>query len=278
MWKCKKKQEKIQLLKPDLIDPNPYAARRRFSTEELRSLAGSIARYGMLCPITVRKLGDGYQLLLGERRLRAAKMLEMEEVPCRILDVNGRMGAEMTLIENLQRADLDFFEEAAAMDRLIRQFHYTQGELADRLGQSQSAVANKIRLLKLDSQERLLITENGLTQRHARALLRIQDSDTRLFALKFIIDRGYSVGQSEAFVEALLSHPDEFLVSGKVSQAPKPVRKLVVKDVRLFVNSVDKAIFHIREAGFSIEADKVDEENYISYSIRVPKYGQTSKT
>jgi len=277
MWKCKKKQEKIQFIKPDLIDPNPYAARRHFATEELRSLAGSIARYGMLCPLTVRKLGDGYQLLLGERRLRAAKMLEMEEVPCRILDVNGRMGAEMTLIENLQRADLDFFEEAAAMDRLIRQFHYTQGELADRLGQSQSAVANKLRLLRLDTQERLLITENALTQRHARALLRIQDSDTRLFALKFIIDRGYSVGQSEAFIEALISHPDEFLVSDQIPPTPKPVRKLVVKDVRLFVNSVDKAIFHIREAGFSIEADKVDEENYISYSIRVPKYGQTSK-
>ncbi len=276
MWKRKKNTEKLVYLPTDKIFPNPYQARQHFSEEGLVELADSIARYGMLSPLTVRKSGDEYELVLGERRLRAAKMIPLERVPCRLSNVGARLGAEMVLIENLMREDLDLFEEAAALDRLLKTFHYTQEELAQKLGQSQSGIANKIRLLRLGREERLLITENGLSGRQARALLRVQDEALRLFALKYIIDKGYNVHQTDVFLEALLTHPEEFFVRGEKGKGkPRPVRKLVVKDVRLFINSVDKAIFHIREAGYTVEADKKEEKDYISYTIRVPKYEKT---
>ena len=229
----------------------------------------------MLSPLTVQKRGEDYELILGERRLRAAKLLEMETVPCRIAEVSGRIGAEMSLMENRMRENLNLFEEAAALDRLLQDFHYTQGELSERLGMSQSALANKLRLLRLGTRERLLVVENELSERHARALLRIREESSRLFALEYIIEKEYNVRQSEIFIDTLLEHPDEFLISLQPKKPqPKPLRRLVVKDVRLFINSVDKAIFHIREAGFSVEAHKEEEDRCIRYSICVPKYGR----
>lgn len=274
MWNRKKKRENLHFLPVSKILPNPYRPRRSVPAESVKELAASLARYGMLSPLTVRPSGDEYELVFGERRLLAARLLEWERVPCRVADVSGRLGAEMVLVENLQREDLDLFEEAGAMDRLIRQFHYTQGELAEKLGQSQSTVANKLRLLRLTPTERLLILEHSLSGRHARALLRISDEEKRLFALKFIIEKGYNVAQTEAFLDALLSHPDEFLVSSlppEPKKSPRPLRRLLVRDVRLFINSVDRAILGIREAGFSVQADKTEEESYIVYSIRIPK-------
>ncbi len=274
MWKSKKKTENLHFLPTNRIYPNPYQARQNFPQESLSSLTESIARYGMLSPLTVREIGGEYELILGERRLRAAKILEMETVPCRVVDVGGRMGAEMSLVENLMREDLDLFEEAAALDRLLKSFHYTQSELAERLGQSQSGIANKIRLLRLSREERVIITENGLSQRHARALLRVGDPVLRLYALKFVVEHEFSVRRTEEFLDGLLSHPEEFSAEmpPRVRPKPKPVRRLVVKDVRLFVNSVDRAIFNIREAGVSVEADKKEEESFITYSIRIPKF------
>lgn len=277
MWKRKKKCENVVFLEADKILPNPYAARQSFPAEGLRTLAASLSRYGMLSPITVRRQGEEYELILGERRLRAAKLLGWEKVPCRLIDAGSRLGAELTLAENLLREDLDLFEEASALDRLCRTFRYTQAELAERVGLSQSAVAGKLRLLRLGAEERLIITEHHLSQRHARALLRVQDDQLRLFALKYIVERGYNVSQSETFLEALISHPDEFILAFKPKPEPtrSASRKTVVKDVRLFVNSVDKAIFHIREAGFTVEADKTEEESFISYRIRIPKYSKS---
>ncbi|MBR2615538.1 MAG: ParB/RepB/Spo0J family partition protein [Clostridia bacterium] len=273
MWKRKKNRENIRFLPVDVILPNPYRARQRISSESIRELAGSLERYGMLCPITVRPSGEEFELVLGERRLMAARLLGWERVPCRVAEVSARLGAEMVLVENLQREDLDLFEEASAMERLIRLFHYTQEELGEKLGQSQSTVANKLRLLRLEPRERLLIVENGLSGRHARALLRISEPKTRMFALRFIIEKGYSVAQTEDFLEALLSHPEEFFVCPESPPPkPRPVRRLVVRDVRLFINSVDRAISGIRQAGFTVEADKKEEENFVSYSIRIPKY------
>ncbi len=276
MWKRKKKPENICFLPPDKIYPNPWQARKNFSGEEMHRLAQSISRYGMLSPITVREKGGEYELLIGERRLRAAKMLDLETVPCRVAEVSPKIGAELALIENLIREDLDLFEEATAIDRLLKNFHYTQTELAERLGQSQSTIANKLRILRLTSEERILILENALSYRHARALVRIQDGAMRLFALRYIVEKGYNVRQTETFVDALLDRPDDFMISlqHKEKMRPKPVRRLLVKDVRLFVNSVDRAIFSIREAGFSIEAEKQEEGSYISYSIRIPKYSK----
>ncbi len=276
MWKRKNKGENIHLLPTEKIFPNPWQARKNFPEEELGRLSASILRYGMLQPLTVQEKNGEYELVFGERRLRAAKMLEMKTVPCRVVELGPRSAAEMVLVENLIRQDLDFFEEAAALERLLQHFSYTQAQLAGRLGMSQSALANKLRLLKFTPEERIVICEKGLSQRHARALLQISEPRLRRFALSFVGDKGYTVRQTEEFISHLLSHPEEFVLGGeKPRLKPHPVRRLVVKDVRLFINSVDKAIYSIREAGFSVEAEKEEEEAFIRYSIRVPKYSKT---
>lgn len=276
MWKRKNKEENIQLLPTDKIFPNPWQARKNFPEEELGRLASSILRYGILQPLTVQEKNGEYELVFGERRLRAAKMLEMKTVPCRLVELGPRSAAEMVLVENLIRQDLDFFEEAAALERLLQHFSYTQAQLAGRLGMSQSALANKLRLLKYTPEERILICEGNLSQRHARTLLQITEPSLRRFALGYVAEKGYTVRQTEEFVSHLMSHPEEFVLSSpKTRVKPHPVRRLVVKDVRLFINSVDKAIYSIREAGFSVEAEKEEEDAFIRYSIRVPKYGKT---
>ncbi len=275
MWKRKNKGENIHLLPTEKIFPNPWQARKNFPDEELGRLAASILRYGILQPLTVQEKNGEYELVFGERRLRAAKMLEMKTVPCRLVEIGPRSAGEMVLVENMIRQDLDFFEEAVAMERLLQHFSYTQAQLAGRLGMSQSALANKLRLLKYTPEERILICEKGLSQRHARALLQINDPSLRRFALDYVGEKGYTVRQTEEFVSHLMSHPDEFLLkSAKSRPKPHPVRRLVVKDVRLFINSVDKAIYSIREAGVSVEAEKEEEESFIRYSIRVPKYSK----
>jgi len=276
MWKKKKKTEDLHFLPTERIYPNPWQARKNFNNESIARLAQSIARYGVLEPLTVRKQGEEWELIIGERRLRAAKLLGLEKVPCRIAQVSPKTGAELVLIENLIREDLDFFEEAEAIDRLLKCFHYTQADLASRIGQSQSTLANKLRLLRLTPEERILICEHQLSERHARALVRIPEPKDRLFALKYLIEKGYNVRQTDAFIDAVLSNPEEFLIplQPKASPAPKPIRRLLVRDVRLFCNSVDRAIVGIREAGFDLVAEKQEEESYICYSIRIPKYSK----
>ena len=277
MWKRKKPTENLRFLPVDRIYPNPWQARRDFSVEKLSLLAASLARYGMVEPLVVREQKGEYELLAGDRRLRAAKLLGMETVPCRILRAAPRAGAELTLVENQMREPLNPFEEAEALERLLQCFHYSQSELANRLGMSQSTVANKLRLLRLSEEERALICQNDLTPRHARALIRIADGESRLFALRYVIDHGYNVRQTESFVEALISNPREFLLPSPSIPAlrPKPLRRPMVKDVRLFCNSVDRAISGIREAGFDLVANKEEEEGCIVYSIRIPKYSKT---
>lgn len=275
-WKRTKKVKNTVYLAPDRILPNPLSLRHAFSGEEMDRLVNSISRYGILQPLAVRKKDDKFELILGERRWRAAKILELEKVPCRILEVSPRQAAEMTLAENLMRQDLNLFEESQGIDTLIRTFRFTQEEAAARLGQSQSGVANKLRILRLSPEERALISEANLSERHARSLLKIQDGGLRLFALQYMIRKEYNIRQAEAFVDALLDHPDEFMISLKPKPVlpadAKPVRKLVVKDVRFFVNSVDKTIYSMKEAGFAVESEKDDGEQFVSYSIRIPKY------
>lgn len=261
------------LLSPWRILPPPYPVRRRESPEEAEALARSLERFGMLQPLTVREKGGEYELILGERRLRAAKAAGLERVPCRTISCGQREAVEMSLEENLKRESLDLFEEAEALEVLIRHYRLTQGEVARRLGQSQSAVANKLRLLRLSPLERKIILENSLTERHARSLLRLREDRARLFALRCVVEKGYTVRQTEAFVDAIQEHPEEFLVEGGRAprHLPHPVRKIVVKDVRVFLNSVDKAIFHMREAGVPVEAEKEEAPDSFTYRIRVPK-------
>lgn len=276
MPKFKRKKEWVRFLPVERIYPSPWAARRSFRQDELESLAGSIAQFGMLTPITVQEKCGEYEILSGERRLRAAKMLEMRRVPCRIVEVTARAGAEFALLENIQRSALNPFEEAAALDRLLKNFRYTQTELAERLGISQSSLHNKLRLLRFSGEERELIEKNGISLAKARSLLRLRDPAMRLFALHYIIEHDLTEKQSEELCLTLEKRPEEFspALRADPTSREKPVRRLVVKDVRVFINSVDRAILSIREAGFSVEAEKADDDAYISYSIRVPKYSK----
>lgn len=181
---------RVLYLSVDAIRANPDQPRKYFEPEALRELAESIGRYGILQPLTVRRGEDGYELIAGERRLRAAKLAGLREVPCLAVRSDEEKSALLSLIENLQRQDLHYMEEAAAIAKLIAVYGLSQEQAAERLGKSQSAVANKLRLLRLSPACVTLLREGGLSERHARALLRLSDENERLAALRVIVERG----------------------------------------------------------------------------------------
>lgn len=271
----------ILLLPVSAITPNPRQPRRRFGEEGILRLADSIRQHGILSPLCVRKLSDGrspaYELIAGERRLRAATLLGLEQVPCILMDrVDDSASAQISIVENLLREDLNCFEQAEAMDRLMRSEHLTVAQVGAALSLSSSAVSNKLRLLALSHVQRNLVLDLGLTERHARALLRLKDEVQRNALLRYAGEQALTVRQTEVFVERMLADPEETLKSLQpppVSPASKekPLRRFVVKDVRIFINSVDKAVRLIRESGISVSADKREAEDYVEYSIRVPK-------
>lgn len=264
-------QEKclIHMISPDRICPNRSQPRSVFDDESIFSLAESIRNYGIIQPLTVRRLasetdpfGGLYELIAGERRLRASKILGCKYVPCIIFDSDGEESAKLALIENMQRQGLNMFDEAAAISNLCNTFGMKQDEIASALGVSQSYVANKLRLLKLEVSERNLIIRNCLTERHARALLRISDGVTRSKVLSDIIERGYNVTQTEEYVSE---------ITDSQSAKPKPTRKLLLKDIRIFLNSVDRAVVMIKDAGFDIEQSKREVGENIELVIKIPK-------
>ena len=188
----------IVYLRTDELTPNPVQPRKRFDDESLEELSGSIKSYGILNPLTVRLRCGKYELVAGERRLRAAKIAGLEEVPCILIDVNMEDASLIALVENLQRRDLDFIEEALGISQLIRMFGMSQEEAARRIGKSQSAVANKLRLLKLPSDVLESLRQNGLTERHGRALLRLPNPVAQRAALEYIVDNGLTVNGNVA--------------------------------------------------------------------------------
>lgn len=245
------------------IAPNPYQPRREF--DDLEGLAQSISRNGILQPLTVRKSDDGmgdYELVSGERRLRAAKLLGMEDVPCIIVEMTGRNSAAMALIENIQRRDLSVFDEAEAIARLIDYYGMTQEDAAAKLGKSQSTIANKLRLLKLGDDVRRKLTEYGFTERHARALLKLPTDEKRLEAAEHIHKYHLNVESTERFIESTLKKQKEFEDYKKRSPA--------FKDVRLFVNTINKAIEMMKAAGINADSHQHRKDDYIEYIVRIP--------
>lgn len=216
----------------DDILANTSQPRTDFPVESLIRLADSIRRYGILQPLTVRRKSDGaYELIAGERRLRAARMLGLKSVPCIVRETSDSDSAEFALIENTIREDLDMFETATAYGALSAKFHLTQEQIAERMSLSQSAVANKMRLLRFSDEERELISSAGLTERHARAILRLQSKTTRQSALQYVINHGLNVTQTEEYVSSLLSGkplPDTAKASAS-SRTPLAVCKAVGK-------------------------------------------------
>lgn len=254
---------RVQYIPLGRIRPNPQQPRRSFDEEGLAELAASIRSCGILQPLTVRRAGEGYELVAGERRLRAARIAGLREVPCLVAQVGEEDSALLALMENLQRRDLDCWEEAQAIARLISRYGLSQEEAARRLGRAQPTVANKLRLLRLPEDVRALLRENGLTERHARALLRLQDPEVQRQAAGDMVRRGMNVAQAEAYVEKLLQ-------SAQVTP-PRGRSTYIIKDVRLFLNSVDRGLHLMRQAGVDAGWDRQDTDREILLTIRIPK-------
>ena len=251
------------------IRPNPHQPRQTFDDEGLRELASSIRRHGILQPLTVRSAGGGkWERVAGERRLRAAKLAGLEKVPCIRREADDRESALLALVENLQRRDLHYLEEAAAIAAYIRQTGITQEEAAAQLGRSPSALANKLRLLRLSPACRELLVRNGLTERHARCLLRLEDEEERLAALRHIADKQLNVAQAEQYVDQRLAQLQ--------STPPKRRRTFILKDVRLFLNSLDRGLRMVRDAGVDARTERQETDDAILLTIRIPKQRQTS--
>ena len=246
------------------IHPNPSQPRKIFDADGLQELAGSIRTYGILHPLTVRRRNGEYELVAGERRLRAAKIAGMTEVPCILLTVDEEQSGMVALVENLQRRDLDYIEEAQGLARLMRQYGLNQEQAAARVGKSQSAVANKLRLLRHSPAVLSALRENGLSERHARALLRLPTEEERLAALAVVIRQQMNVAKTEEYIDSLLARKRQ-------PEPKKGIRKLIVRDVRLFINSVNHNLDLIRGAGIRAEASQEETESEIVLTIRLPK-------
>jgi ParB family transcriptional regulator, chromosome partitioning protein len=220
------------------IEPNPDQPRKNFEPEALRELAASIARYGILQPLSVRRRrgGGGFELVSGERRLRAAKLVGLRDVPCIVLDVDAQESSILALVENLQRKDLDFIEEAEGLNRLVTQHNYKQEEVARLVGLSQSAVSNKLRLLKLPASLLAMMREVGLTERHARALLRLEDEEEQAAVLEQVIKKNLNVAGTEALIDAWLEK------KGQTQPESHQKTLYILKDVRLFLNTLTRGM------------------------------------
>lgn len=257
-----KTENKILSVPQGEILPNPNQPRRRFDYDELEGLAQSIRANGILQPLLVRSLENGkYELIAGERRLRAARLVGLTKVPCIINDVSESESAVFAVIENLQRQNLDYFEEAEALALLISDYRMSQDELCKKLGKAQSTLSNKLRLLKLNEEMRYKISRAGLSERHARALLSLTDEVQRARALSIIIDRHLTVSESESLIEQML----------RKNEAPKRQILKGFKDIRIFINTLNNAVDAIRRAGIDADSVKTETDEYVEYIVRIPK-------
>lgn len=256
-------RHKISEIDIKRIVPNPCQPRRVIDEEELSELAKSIKQYGLIQPIAVRKISNGeFELISGERRLRACKKIGLLKVPAVIINVMRTDSAILAIIENIQRKDLDYLEEGEAYAALLTEHGLTQEELAEKLGKNQSTIANKVRLLKLSPHIRLLLRKYNLSERHARALLRLPDDNTRLRALSVIAEKNFNVTKTEEYIERLLTPPKQKKTAGGIR---------VFKDVRIFSNTIKQAVDIMKRSGLDAKAVKTENEEFIEYNIKIPK-------
>lgn len=265
LFKNKEKQiQRVILIETSLIIPNRSQPRVTFSDEELKSLADSIRENGILQPINVRRFGVNYEIISGERRLRAAKLCGLESVPCIVIDVDDEKSAVLALIENIQRKDLSYFEEAFAIEKLISYYGLTQEEAAARLGKAQSTIANKLRLLKFTDAERNLLIKGDVSERQARALIRLDDSKLRVRALGEILMNHLNIEQSEQLVDSLL----ESKKTEVRNQSPKK-RKILFPVPRLYINSINKIVKTMKEANIDCETVTNHVGDCFEYTIKI---------
>lgn len=251
----------VEMIPVEDILPNPQQPRREFDRVKLIELSQSIVENGILQPLIVTEREGRPVLVSGERRLRAAKMAGLKTVPCVRTEAEGLRQALLAMIENLQREDMNCFETAEGIERLIHTYGLTQEEAAMRLGYSQSAVANKLRLLRLSAEERRLLTEGGLSERHARCLLRLKKPEERKYALTEMLKKSMTVSQSEALVERMLA--------GKVARHGRV--KPLIRDVRLFFNTLDHALATMKKGGIPAECQRRETDTHIECIVRIPR-------
>lgn len=260
-------EKKLIMLRPADIKLSPYQPRKSFDEYELKLLADSIQANGIIQPLSVRRLPDGsYELIAGERRLKAAMAAGLRRVPCVIHKTDDETSALYSVIENLQRSNLTVFEESAGINRLITEYGMSQSEVAARLGIAQSTLSNKLRLLKLSRSIQERIVSARLTERHARALLRLPE-ELREEALDRIIAEGLTLAQTEEYISELLSPPEQ-----PEKRAPdEPVRKAAIGDLRLFSNSLSKLLSTLQNVGINAKSRKYETDKYIEYKVRIQK-------
>ena len=246
---------RVVLLDVNEITSSPYQPRRQFDPKGMKELADSISQSGLLQPITVRRTETGYELIAGERRLMACRMLHLDKIPAIVEQFDDEKSAVFSLVENLQRKDLNYFEEAVGIQQLMQRCEMTQQQVAERLGKAQSTVANKLRLLTFSEPLRRRMLDAGLTERHARALLKLPDEITVAAALEHIVRD----------VDALLEPVEE------QEEPRRATRLFIVKDLRVFMNTISKAVSTMKLAGIDINTTKVEDEEYICYTMRIPK-------
>ncbi len=254
----------------NLVDimPNPFQPRKVFQHDSLQELAASIQEYGVIQPLIVRKLASGYELVAGERRLRASKLAGLQQVPVIVKDFTDKEVAELAMIENLQREDLHFLEEAEGFQQLITSFSFTQEELAKRMGKKQSTIANKLRLLKLAPEVRAIVLTEKLTERHARSLLKIDDARLQMEVLEMIREKGLNVRETEELIEEFLED-----IAKQIEEKNKPKRNVikVIRDVRIFINTINNVVGEMKKTGLKIKVKQEQDEEYIHINLRIPK-------
>lgn len=265
----KERERRLVDIKIEDIAPNPNQPRKTFDEYELHKLSESIKQNGIIVPLSVRKTAEGFELIAGERRLRAAKAAGLKKVPCVICGVSDQTSAVYSIIENLQRADLSVFEQAEGISRLISEFGLTHADAAERLGLAQSTLSNKLRVLRLDKTERERITAARLSERHARALIRIENAEQRGEILNKIIAESMTAKECEDYIEAI--------VNPERSVNKKPVRKSGIADFRIFSNSLNRLIDTMLAAGVNLSRRRQENRQYIEYRIRIEKPKETAE-
>ncbi|MDH4619748.1 nucleoid occlusion protein [Brevibacillus sp. AY1] len=265
--------EEISQIPVEDIVPNPYQPRTVFDDEKIDELCQTIRTHGLIQPIVVRVRDGRYELIAGERRLRATKKLGMERIPAIVKEFNDAQTASIALIENLQREGLTAIEEAVAYQKLIDLHNLTQESLAQRLGKGQSTVANKLRLLNLPQPIQDSLMARQLTERHARALIPLKDETLQLKVMQEILEREWNVKQTEVRVKQLLEADDK----PKKEKESRPKWKAFSRDARIAINTVRQSIDMVMQTGLPVHTDEEDHEEFYQFTIRIPKSKEAGK-
>lgn len=256
----------IKYIPINSIRPNPYQPRKNFNRKALDELSQSIKSFGIIQPISVRRLTDkSYELIAGERRLRATEIAEIAEIPAIIVNYRDSESAMIALVENLQREDLNFLEEAEGFNSLIYDHGLTQQELAAKLGKSQSTIANKLRLLKLPSDIKQTLIDFNLSERHGRVLLKLPDDNLKRQVLDKVMSKGLNVSKTEELVEEILND----LRNNEEIEYKQNIKSLI--NIRIYVNTLRKAVKAIREYGIAADYKEIEKEDHLLVTIKIPK-------